>query len=331
MKLPRHLIRFLKVSGLVTLCLVVLLCYLWALGALWFDGPGKTFAIIQAVALPVVCCLVRPWRKKIIIFSSWFAIILIAWLCLRPGNEGDWQPDVAQLAYAEIEGDIVTLHNVRDCDYRSTTDYTARWEKRTVRLSQITGIDLFVCTWGSPYMAHPIASFQFADAPPVCVSIETRKKNGQSYSAIGGLYRQFTLVYTVAEERDVVRLRTNFREGQDCYLYRLQVTPEHARERFLEYLKAMNRLHDHPRWYNALTTNCTTAIRQQRNAAKRLPFDWRMLVNGKGDEMLYERRYIHTGGLPFAELKQRSRVNDAARACQDLDQFSSFVRRGITW
>lgn len=331
MKLPRHLTRFLKVSGLVTLCLVVLLSYLWALGALWFDGPGKTFTIIQAVALPVVCCLVRPWRKKIIIFGSWFAIILIAWLCLRPGNEGDWQPDVAQLAYAEIEGDIVTLHNVRDCDYRSTTDYTARWEKRTVRLSQITGIDLFVCTWGSPYMAHPIASFQFADAPPVCVSIETRKKNGQSYSAIGGLYRQFTLVYTVAEERDVVRLRTNFREGQDCYLYRLQVTPEHARERFLEYLKAMNRLHDHPRWYNALTTNCTTAIRQQRNAAKRLPFDWRMLVNGKGDEMLYERRYIHTGGLPFAELKQRSRVNDAARACQDLDQFSSFIRRGITW
>jgi hypothetical protein len=329
MKLPRQLQRILRIAGLIALSLLLLASYLWAIGALWYDGLGKTFAIIQAVALPIALYLLKPRRKKIILFSAWFAVILIAWLCLRPSNQGDWQPDVAQLAHAEIDGDIVTLHNVRDCDYRSVTDYDTHWKTRTVRLSQITGIDLFVCTWGSPYMAHPIASFQFADAPPICFSIETRKKNGQSYSAIGGLYRQYTLIYTVAEEKDLVRLRTNFRSNQDCYLYRLNITPQHARERFLEYIKAMNRLHDHPRWYNAITTNCTTAIRQQRNAAKRLPFDWRMLVNGKGDEMLYERRFIHTGNLAFPELKRRSRINDAAHACENLDLFSQEIRKGL--
>ena len=127
---------------------------------------------------------------------------------------------MAQEPWAEINGDEVTLHNVRNCDYRTETDYTPRWETRTVRLSQLTGIDLAINYWGSPWMAHPIASFQFADAPPLCFSIETRKEIGESYSAIGGLYRQFELIYIVADERDVIRVRTNFRHGEDVYLYR---------------------------------------------------------------------------------------------------------------
>jgi hypothetical protein len=134
--------------------------------------------------------------------------VLAWWLTLKPSNDGNWQPDVAQLAWADIEGDQFTFHNVRNCDYRTDTDYTPHWETRTVRLSQITGIDLAIDYWGSPWIAHPIVSFQFADTPPLCFSIETRKTVGQSYSAIGGLYRQYTLIYLVADERDVIRLRT---------------------------------------------------------------------------------------------------------------------------
>ena len=111
------------------------------------------------------------------------------------------------------------MHNVRNCDYRTETDYTPHWETRTVRLSQITGIDLAINYWGSSWIAHPIVSFQFADAPPVCFSIEVRKKIGQAYSAIGGFYRQFALIYIVADERDVIRVRTNYRKGEDVYLY----------------------------------------------------------------------------------------------------------------
>jgi hypothetical protein len=177
-------------------------------------------------------------------------------------------------------------------------------------------------------MAHPIISFQFSDAPPVCFSIETRKEIGESYSAIGGLYRQYELIYIVADERDVVRVRTNFRKGEDVYLYRLKITGEKARERFMDYLTALNELRDRPRWYNAITTNCTTSIRTQHDAAKRAAWDWRMLLNGKSDEMLFERQTIATGALPFEELKKRVLINPVAQAVGDSANFSSQIRKG---
>jgi Domain of unknown function (DUF4105) len=104
------------------------------------------------------------------------------------------QPDVAQEPWQEVKGDEVTLHNVRNCDYRTDTDHTPHCETRTVRLSQLTGLDLAVNYWGSPWMAHPISSFQFADAPPLCFSFETRREIGENYSAIGGFFRQYELI-----------------------------------------------------------------------------------------------------------------------------------------
>ena len=233
---------------------------------------------------------------------------------MKPSNTRPWQPDLTQTAWAEVKGDEVTHHNVRNCEYRTETDYTPRWETRTVRLSQFSGFDIALCHWGSPWMAHPIVSFQFAGAPPICFSIETRKEIGESYSAIGGFYRQYELIYVVADERDVIRVRTNFRTGEDVYLYRTAATSEKARERFMDYITALNSLHVQPRWYNAATTNCTTSIRTQHAASQRMPWDWRILANGKADELLFERRQLATGGLPFAELKRRAHINPAAVA-----------------
>lgn len=321
--------KALRITGIVLLAAAALLLFLWSFGALWYDGPGPAGAAVAALAFVAGLVFLKGWWRKAGLFALWFCAILGWWLTLKPTNTADWQPDVAQLARAEIDGDLVTFHNVRNCDYRTESDYTPRWETRTVRLSQITGIDMAIDYWGSPYMAHPIVSFQFADAPPLCFSIETRKKKGQSYSAIGGLYRQFELVYIVADERDVIRLRTNYRKGEDIYLYRLAIKPEKARERFLEYVRTLDRLQDEPRWYNAITTNCTTAIRSQHPPGERLPWDWRILVNGKGDEMLYERKAIRTAGLPFAELKQRVHINPAARAANDSPDFSKLIRAGV--
>lgn len=318
--------NILRRLGWLLLIFAILLAFAWECGALYYDGPTKALAAVQAVGVLAVFLFVRGWSRKLGIFGVWFVLVLMWWLTLKPSNERNWQADVAQLAWAEINGDEVTLHNVRNCDYRTATDFTPRWETRTVRLSRITGVDLFINYWGSPWMAHPIASFQFADAPPVCFSIETRKEEGEKYSAIGGLYRQFELTYIAADERDVIRLRTNYRKGEESYLYRTKITPERARERFLEYVASMNDLRGRPRWYNAITTNCTTGIRTQHPAGKRLPWDWRMLVNGKGDEMLFERNVIATGGLPFAELRQRSLINTAAQAADKSPEFSRLIR-----
>jgi hypothetical protein len=307
-----------------------LIAVLWAAGALYFDLPVMHAAGASLFSLAVLCALffVRGvWKKLGVLFVA-FALVAAWWFTLRPSNDRHWQPDVARTAWAEINGDEVTLHNVRNCDYRTETDYTPRWETRTVRLSRITGIDLAINYWGSPWMAHPIASFQFADASPVCFSIETRKKVGQTYSAIGGLYRQFALIFIVADERDVIRVRTNYRQGEDVFLYRTTATPAQARQRFHEYLRSLNDLRDRPRWYNAITTNCTTGIRDQHPAAQRLPWDWRLLLNGKADELMFEKHTIATAGLPFPELKQRALINPAAKAANDAPDFSRRIREG---
>ena len=309
--------------------LVALGCVAWAFGALHYDFPIWKSAVAWGFATAVLAAVVflhGAWRKLGATLLG-FAVVLAWWLTLKPVNEADWQPDVAQLAWAEIQGDEVTLHNVRNCDYRTNTDYTPHWETRIVRISQITGIDLAIDYWGSPWIAHPIASFQFADAPPVCFSIETRVKTGQAYSALGGLYRRFELIYTVADEGDVIRLRTNYRM-EDIYLYRTTFTPAQAQERFSEYLSSLNELREHPRWYNEITTNCTTSIRAQTPKDERLPWDWRILVNGKGDEMMYERHTIASGGLPFAELRQRALIDTAAKAAGNSPEFSRLIREG---
>jgi hypothetical protein len=318
--------------GVLLFAVVAIIGATWAFGAVWFDGPfgagNRIAAALLAIAFVVVLLFVRPFGRKLGVFVTLFAAVLVWWLTLSPTNNSDWQPDVAQEAWADIQGDGVTFHNVRNCDYRTETDYTPHWETRTVRLSQITGIDLAIDYWGSPWIAHPIVSFQFADAAPLCFSIETRKKLGQTYSTIGGLYRQFELIYIVADERDVIRVRTNYRK-EDIYLYHTTISPAHARERFLEYIRSLNALRNKPRWYNAITTNCTTSIRDQHPPNERVPWDWRILLNGKGDEMMYERHMLVTGGLPFAKLKARSLIDARARAADDSPDFSKLIREGL--
>ena len=302
----------------------------WAFGALWFDAPiaNRILAIVFLIVCLAIVGLVHPLGRKLVALAILFGAVPTWWLTLKPTNDANWQPDVAQLAWAEISGDEVILHNVRNCEYRTETDYTPHWETRTMRLSQITGIDLAINYWGSPWMAHPIVSFQFADAPPICFSIETRKKVGETYSAIGGLYRQFALIYIVADERDVIRVRTNYRKGEDVYLYHTTVSAERARERFLEYIHSLNLIRDKARWYNAITTNCTTSIRTQRPPSQRTPWNWRILANGKGDELLYQMGALDQS-LSFAELKRRARINQRALDTSDGSDFSNQIRVGI--
>ncbi len=307
---------------------------LWAAGALWYDLPGPHVLrkVAAASFLLVIGFLWFSGNIKRRLGALWFiGVVMGWWFTIVPRNDRQWLADVALTASAEIHGDEVTFHQVRNFDYRTETDFTPRWETRTVRLSKITGVDMAINYWGSPYMAHPIVSFQFSDAPPLCFSIETRKQAGESYSAIGGLYRQYELIYIVSDERDVIRVRTNYRKGEDIYLYRINISPERARERLMEYVNSLNTLHVKPRWYNAITTNCTTSIRSQHNRMDRAKWDWRMLLNGKGDELMYERGALHTGGLPFAELKKRSHINEAARAANDSPDFSARIRADLSW
>ena len=322
--------RIIKFTTWTLAWLTAFICATWAAGALYFDFPKASafVAILFVIALLAIVIFVRGKLLKLAIVFGAFAAVVSWWLTLKPSNDREWQPDVAETAWADINGDEVTIHNVRNCDYRTQTDFTPHWETRTVRLSQITGMDVAINYWGSPWIAHPIVSFQFSDGLPVCFSIETRKTIGQQYSTLEGFYRQYTLIYVVADERDCIRLRTNYRR-EDVYLYHTLASPAQARQRFREYINTVNVLHENARWYNAVTSNCTTSIRAQRAVKLRAPWDWRILLNGKADEMLYQDHAIATGGLSFTELKQRSLIDARARAADDDPNFSHLIREGL--
>lgn len=247
---------------------------------------------------------------------------------LRPSNSRDWQPDVARVATAEIRGDHVTVGNVRNFRYRSAADFDERWEERRLDLGKLNGLDIFVSHWGAPLIAHTIMSWSFADGRHLAISVETRKTRGQEYSMIAGFFRQYELIYVAADERDVVKLRTNIR-GEDVYLYRLRTTQRAAKILLLDYLEAMNALSREPRWYNALLTNCTTAIRRRViHSGGRMPLSWKLLANAYLPELLYERGSFDAG-RPFAELRAMSRINDRARAADAAEDFSTRIRAGL--
>lgn len=315
--------------------LVCLLATAWAAGALYFDLPiawlRAPLALIYGLAMLAALFFVKGRGRATGVVAVGFMPVLAWWLMIEPTGDRAWQPDVARRARADIQGDEITLHDVRNCEYRTETDYTPRWETRVVHLSKLTGVDLAITYWGSPWIAHPIASFQFSDSPPLAFSIETRKAAGQSYSVIAGLYRQYELIYIAAEERDVIRLRTNYREGEDVFLYRTTVTPGHGRALFLAYLDRLNRLHERPEFYNQITDNCTTNIRLaniEAQQGKVPPWNWRMLLNGKSDELLYERGVVDRS-LPFAALKEQSLINKRARASDTSTDFSQLIRVGL--
>jgi hypothetical protein len=307
---------------------------LWTAGALYFDLPiawlRAPLALTYVVAMLAALLFVKSRWRKIGIVAVGFAVVLACWLTLQPRQDREWKPEVSVLAYATIDDERVTIENVRNFDYRSEDDFTPRRETRSYNLSNLRSVDLFLTYWGSAFMAHPILSFDFGEDGHICFSIETRPQRGQSYSAIGGLYRQFEQVYIVSDERDVIRLRTNFRKGEDVYLYRFNASPKATRGVFLEYIRTLNELHERPRWYNAIDNNCTTAIRNQRTAAERAPWDWRMLANGYADQMLYERGTIKRWSLPFDELKRRAHINERAQATNDAPDFSERIRTHFT-
>jgi hypothetical protein len=250
-------------------------------------------------------------------------------MSIEPSNERDWQTEVAVLPYVTRDGDLVTLHNVRDFDYRTEQDFVARYDDRTFDLRALDAVDLIAVYWAGDAIAHIMVSFGFA-GDHVAISIETRKEKGEAYSSLAGFFKRYELIYVVGDERDLVGVRTNYRRPEELvYLYRTRAGPEAARRLFLEYVEKINRLRDSPEFYNTLTTNCTTDVwLLVRALTGRLPIDWRVLLSGYFPEYAYDLGSLDTS-LPFAELKARSLINDKAHAADQAPDFSRRIREGL--
>ena len=308
----------------------------WGVLALAYAGPhdsGVRFVLagaigVATVAILLASCMARWRQPALIAFGILFAILLLWWSRLLPTNEADWQPDVAVLAHATIAGDVVTVHNIRNINYRSETDYTAAWYDKQFDLRDLEAVDLVAVYWMGPAIAHTFVSFAFAGGEHLTISIETRKKREQSFSTLQGFFRQYELIYVVADERDTNRLRTNYRHDppEDVYLYRVQAPPEAVRQVFLEYMQRINELSAKPEFYNTLSSNCTTEIWFNTLVnGEHLPFSWKILISGYVPQYLYENGRLDTR-VPFLELKQRGYINARAQAADTAADFSQRIR-----
>jgi Domain of unknown function (DUF4105) len=328
--------RVLKSIGIGMLVFVLLIATGWGvLALLYWDHANLTLRHILALAYGIAALLlivgfVLPrWRwRALAAFAALFAILLVAWESLQPSNNRNWVPENAVLAYATFDGDLVTLHNVRNFDYRSETDFTPAYYDMTVDLRKFDAVDVFAVYWMGPAIAHIFVSYGFSDGKHVAISIEARKEQGEGYSSVQGFFRQYELYYVVADERDVVRLRTNYRHDppEQVYMYRANGNPENGRRAFLDYLREINSLKDHAAWYNTLTSNCTSNIwLHARVNAGHVAYSWKILLSGYLPAYLYEHGKLDTA-VPFEELTRRAQINALAHAADQDPNFSQRIR-----
>ncbi|MGC2784182.1 MAG: DUF4105 domain-containing protein [Roseiarcus sp.] len=307
----------------------------WSALALWFRLPAPeplraaaafVFALLGLAT--IVALLVRRSRIALVVFALAFAGLLAWWSTIKPPLDGDWAPDVARQTTGSIEGDILTLSDVRDFDWRTDNDFTEKWSKRSYDLAKLKTLDLFLAYWAGPEMAHVIMSFGFDDGEHIAWSVEVRRERTSEFSPIADAFKSHTLVYLATTERDSVRLRTNVR-GEDVRLYRLTTPPDQARALLKEYVVESTALAEQPKWYNSITANCATVVfKLVRAAGSTLPLDWRLVVNGFLPGYLYDHGAVVTT-MPLSELMERARISEKARAADASPDFSRLIRVGV--
>lgn len=266
-------------------------------------------------------------RKITLILILLLGLGFIIWISIHPSNNRNWTTDQAVLPYAEINGDLIDIHNIRNYTYRSTSDYTPNYYDKTFDLSQLKKVYYIVepfSDWEGS--AHTFVSFEFEGSNFVAVSVEIRKEKGEAFSAWKGLLKQYELMYVIADERDVVKLRSNYRKDS-VFVYPIKTTPERARKMFVEMVERANKLKDKPEFYNTLTNTCTTNLVRHANTIVpgRVPFSYKVLFPGYSDRLAYDIGLIDTN-LSFEETRARYKINERAEKYADSPNFSMKIR-----
>jgi len=325
--------KFFRLLGWTLLVPILAAITGWEILFVYCSNLPEGFRLPAAIGIGLVSAGVlligRLKTRSLLIFLAVFAVLLFWFFSIPASNDRDWLPDLARLSWAEIDGDFITVHNIRNCDYRSETDFTVAYYDRRFDLRQLKSVDVVAVYWMGPAIAHILLSFGFEDGAYLAVSIEARKEKGEGYSTVKGFFRQYELYYVVADERDVIRLRTNYRKDppEDVFVYRLQGPIENGRRLFLAYMEKLNSLKARPEFYNSLTTNCTTNIWTNTHVnPDRIPLSWKILMSGYVPDYLYETGRLDNK-LPFFDLKRRAHVNARARAADTAADFSQRIRQ----
>ncbi|MGH8445793.1 MAG: DUF4105 domain-containing protein [Solimonas sp.] len=327
------------VLGLVLLSLLIVVTAAWWGGALWHRLPGGRATRGGGVlvwAIIVFGVLVPLWDGRagyaVVLYLMVSASLGVWWRSVRPSNDRVWADEVAEQLHGTLDGETVMLENVRNFAWRSRTDYDIRWETRRYDLRTLRSVDMLLSHWMGPAVAHTLVSFGFerddGEFDYLAFSIEIRKERGEAFSALGGFFKQFEASLIAADERDIVRLRSNVRR-EDVYLYRLVMPDTAMRSLFLAYLAEADTLRRTPRWYNTATANCTTIVFEMaRRIVGGLPFDVRLLLSGYLPEYLHRVGAL-VPGQDLRKLRSAARIVERALAADADPQFSQRIRAGV--
>jgi hypothetical protein len=267
--------------------------------------------------------------KFIFVFTVLSAFTYTALVFLiRPSLNRDWSPDETVLAHADISGNTVEISNIRDIEYRTTSDYDVYYYDKSFDLDKIQSVWYVVEPFSGhgAGAAHTFVSFGFEGGDYVAISVEIRKEKGESFSPVKGIMRQYELVYVVADERDLIKLRTNFRMD-DVFLYPVNTTKENMQKLFVSMLTRANKLATEPEFYNTLTNTCTTNLVKHVNeiVPGRIPFSYKVLMPAYSDELAREIGLINNA-LSIEDLREKYRINYKALIYADDPQFSQRIR-----
>jgi hypothetical protein len=325
----------LRFTGALLATLLIGLPAAWAALAIWYQAPGGQL-LKGGVALVWIAfsigMLLALWQGRpalaLVVFTLAFGAVLLWWHRVAPSNDRQWADDVARITYGTVDGDQVTLHNVRNFDWRRNDDYTQRWETRSYDVAKLDSVDMVMSYWDGWAIAHMLVSFGFSDGQHVAFSVEVRREKNKTYSEIGGFFKRYGLSIIAADERDVIRVRTNVR-GEDDYLYRIRMPLPAMRSLFLGYIQQADSLVNAPRFYNTITVNCTTLVyHMMKRIVGYLPWSYRLLFTGYLPAYVYQ-----VGGLDqrysLEELRALGRITERARQSDRSASFSEDIRRGI--
>lgn len=264
-----------------------------------------------------------------VLFLTIFLLVVLAsiYSSRTPSNNRDWSADQALLPYAVFKENTVNLFNVRNFTYASTTKYTMNYYNKEYNLDQLSSVDYIVEPFEGIGAAHTFLSFGFNDGNYVAISVEIRKEKGETFSPLKGLLRSYELMYVIADEQDVIKLRTNYRKDS-VYLYPVQTSRENMRALFVDMLNRANTLGDTPEFYNTLTNTCTTNIARHINniSPHKIPWDLRLLLPKNSDALAYELGFINNS-IPLEDLRKKHLINEKALQYANDDNFSALIRQ----
>jgi len=249
----------------------------------------------------------------------------------RPSNDRRWSQNHAVLQTADLNGNMVTVRNVRYSRYESAEVYTTQYYDATFNLDDIRTLDLIMVPFqGMSRVAHVESSFGFADGRQIGLSIEARYEEGEKYDPAAAGMGQFELIYVLADERDMIRLATDVHKN-DVHIYRLKLEPHEVRVIFVEALRRANKLAVEPEFYHPLTNSCITNLIDHINKGRpnAVPSGYRTLIPGLLAHHMYDLNLIATSATTYKEAKEMAKINWLVERYGDLEYFSAGIRQNM--